>query len=117
MPDPEVEYYPIYLKQVDPLSYSPEEWITIARKEGQSNFERQVQWLFNKPLLRLLTREEDIADSIGPDAQKDVLQFYGGLELMDPFSRKTLKIEADDLGDFVVHVKFMSNDSTRSSLD
>jgi hypothetical protein len=107
LPDPEVEYYPIYLKLVDPLGYAPEEWLTLARKGGQSNFERQVQWLFNKPSLRLLKRDEDIADSIRPDARKDVLQFYGGLELMDPFSRKTLKIEADDLGDFVVHVKFV----------
>jgi hypothetical protein len=106
LPNPRVEYYPIYLKQVDPTSYLPEEWIALARKGGQSNFERQVQWLFNKPLLRLLSREEDIADSIGPNARKDVLKFFGGLELADPFSSKTLKIEADDLGDFVVHVKF-----------
>jgi len=32
LPDPEVEYYPIYLKLVDPLGYAPELWLTLARK-------------------------------------------------------------------------------------
>lgn len=106
LPDPEVEYYPIYLKQVDLPDFAASEWVTLARKGGPSALERRVQWIFNKPSPRLLKHKEDIADAIGEHARKDMLEYFGGLELSDPSSTKTLTIEADDLGDFVVHVKF-----------
>src|SRR5271157_2468273 len=46
-----IDYYPIYLKEVDQDTYASNEWLTIARKGGTSEFERKIQWLFEKPSL------------------------------------------------------------------
>jgi hypothetical protein len=103
---PRVDYYPIYLKVVDQSAYSPDEWTTLARAGGMSDLEQKVQWLFDKPSLRLLTSEEECADGLEPDAQQYLLRFYGGLEIGDPQGRGSLRITANDLPSFTVTLSF-----------
>lgn len=104
---PRVEYYPVYLKEVEQGDYSSSEWITLALSGRLSESEQKVQWLFDKPSLRLLTSEEECADGMGPNAQQYLLRFYGGLEISDPKGRGSLRITASDMPDFIVTLTFM----------
>jgi hypothetical protein len=83
------------------------EWITIVRKGGTSELEQRVQWLFEKPSMRLLVSEEECADGVGPEAQQYLLKFYGGLEISDPQGRGRLRITASDMPHFVVTLNFL----------
>jgi hypothetical protein len=99
---PRIEYFPIGLECRDPMASDTFEWITIARKGGTSEFERKIQWLFEKPSLRLLISEEECADGMEPEARQYLLRFYGSLEISDPKGRGKLHITASEMPDFIV---------------
>jgi hypothetical protein len=103
---PRIEYYPVYLKEVSQGAHGSDGWITLARSGGTSELERKVQWLFEKPSMRLLVSEEECADGMGPDAQQYLLKFYGGLEISDPQGRGSLRITACDMPDYIVTLSF-----------
>ncbi|HKH81177.1 MAG TPA: hypothetical protein VKA03_06155 [Methylovirgula sp.] len=109
---PRIEYFPLVLKQVDPNSYPADGWITFGRAGGASELDRRLQWRFDRPILRLLESEEEVADGIGPHAKKDILRFYGGLELRDPVGRHVLQFKASDLPDFVLHLRLFDDDNS-----
>lgn len=102
---PRIEYFPICIRKADSNAYNFEQ-ITLARAGGPSEFEQKVQWLFDKPSMRLLDSEEELADGMGPKAQKYILRFYSGLELTDPKGRGSLQITASNMPDFVSYAKF-----------
>jgi len=104
---PRIEYFPIGLECRDPMDPDTFEWITIARKGGTSEFERKIQWLFERPSLHLLKSEEKCADGMEPEAQQYLLRFYGGLEISDPKGRGSLPITASDMTDFIVTMRVM----------
>src|SRR5262249_5318715 len=56
---PRIEYFPICVERIDSKAYEFAQ-ITLARAGGQSDLEQRVQWLFNKPRLRLLDSEEEL---------------------------------------------------------
>lgn len=66
---PRIEYFPICIQRLDSKTYNFEQ-ITLARAGGRSEFERRVQWLFDKPSMRLLEGEEEPADGAEPEAQR-----------------------------------------------
>jgi len=102
---PRIEYFPICIQRVDTKTYNFEQ-ITLARAGGRSQFEEKVQWLFNKPSMRLLESEEEPADGTEPEAQKYSLRFYSGIEMTNPSGRGSLRIIASDMPDLVSYAKF-----------
>jgi hypothetical protein len=103
---PRIEYFPICIQRADAKTYNFEQ-VTLARLGGRSQFEQQVRWLFEKPSMRLLESEEEVADGMESDAQRYALRFYSGLELADPNGHGRLQITASNLPDLVSYAKFM----------
>jgi len=102
---PRIEYFPICIQTAEARTYNFEQ-ITLARAGGNSKFEQKVQWLFDKPLLRLLESEEELLGGQGSDPQTYTLRFYGGLEIADADGQGSLRITASDLPDLVSYAKF-----------
>lgn len=96
------EYFPVYLKIVDENSYPADEWITLARAVGTSDFDLRVRWLFETPLLTLTEGIEEFRDGPGPDAKQYLFRFYNGLEISDPTGCGKLRLTASDMPDFVI---------------
>src|SRR5215510_7369049 len=97
---PRIEYFPICVERIESKAYEFAQ-ITLARAGGQSDLEQRVQWLFNKPRLRLLDSEEELTGGMGLKPQTYTLRFYGGLEIADAGGQGSLCITASDLPDLV----------------
>jgi hypothetical protein len=102
------EYYPIHLEKVDERAYDPSEWVTLLRANGESELEKKTHWLFEKPSLRLLVSEEELAEGAEPNARKHLLKFYSGVEFTDPTHTKLLQVcSCADPLEFVVNARFV----------
>ncbi len=92
--------------ETDPDKHPPEQYVTYAHAGRSSDLDQRLQWLFNHPTLQLIEAKDEFADGMGPDANWDVLRYYGGLELRDPASQKALQIIVSEGGsDFTLDLK------------
>jgi hypothetical protein len=98
------DYFPLAIMDVDPASHGSPEWFVFARAGGTSDCDRKLQFLFERPFLRLLEYQEDFADGMGPDAKHESLCFYAGIEFSDPCGQHALRAVASQLADFMFKV-------------
>lgn len=101
------DYCPIFLKRVNRADFETDDWFTLASKGGTSEFEQSIQWLFEPLSLRLLAKQEWVEKTEEGVTRRFDYEFYGGVELSNPLAGKSLRIEADDLGVYVVHATFV----------
>jgi hypothetical protein len=101
------EYNPIYLNEADESEYTPDEWITIARKGGTADLDHKMQWLFETPSLSLTEGIESFTDwPPKADSKEITFSFYNGLEIEDPKGRGSVRITASGQPDFIVTLRF-----------
>jgi hypothetical protein len=100
------EYFPIYLKEVDEKNYAPDEWVTLARAGGASDFDRKLQWLFENPSIAVTEGVEAFRDGMSEDAKEYTFRFYNGLEISNPQGRGRLRITASTEPNFIVTLNF-----------
>lgn len=109
-PWPRIDYFPIWFEIAEQNEVDGDELLPFARTEGTSELGRKLQWLFDRPVLRLLESEDEVADGRGPDAKQDILCFYGGLEFSDPAGRYAFQFRASDQSDFVLRARLFDHD-------
>lgn len=100
------EYFPIRCDFMSQETLGNFEYVTIARKDGSSDLDRKLQWLFETPSLTLTEGVEEFGQGVGANRKSYTFSFYNGLLISDPQGRGSLRLTASDMPDFVVTGEF-----------
>ncbi len=99
------DYYPIGLVSPVANPRAFDQYIPFAKADGTSDLDQRLQWLFDRPSLRLIEAVEEFDDGMEANANCEILRYYGGLELTDPASQKALQIMVTDSIGFTLELQ------------
>ena len=104
-PGSTIEYFHIRCDIVDERLFASKD-VALATKDGSSELDHKLQWLFETPTLALTEGVEEFWDSDKPDAKHCEFSFYNGLLISDPKGRGSLRLTASNMADFILTGEF-----------